>query len=61
MKLFLLTLGVVSASFLALSLGALLAGKKLQGSCGGKALWCLFCKKRNECSDEIGEIKSPPV
>ena len=49
MKLFLLTLGIISAAFLALSLGTLLAGKTLKGSCGGKSALCLFCKKRDEC------------
>ena len=51
MKLFFLTFGIITAAFLALSLGVLLTGKRLQGSCGGKAL-CLFCNKKNECEDK---------
>ena len=50
MKLLLLTFAIMATAFLALSLGVILTGKALKGSCGGKAL-CLFCKKRDDCKE----------
>lgn len=62
MSVFVITLVVVSISFLAMCLGTLLFKRTIKGSCGGikkiMNLQCLFCDKRQDCSEENSEAKT---
>lgn len=54
MKIFLLTLGIMSLAFGGMALGAIIRGKSIEGSCGGLdklgGLACWFCPNRDaEC------------
>ncbi|HIF14629.1 MAG TPA: (Na+)-NQR maturation NqrM [Bacteroidetes bacterium] len=56
MKYFVITLVVMVATLLGMAVGVIFSNKRLKGSCGGlnKVLGedCLFCDKKDECSDE---------
>ena len=53
MKVFILTLIILSVALLGMAIGAIIQGKYLKGSCGGlgKIMGedCLFCEKKDEC------------
>ncbi len=53
MKYFLLTLAVLGLTILGMSIGVILANKRLKGSCGGLGAImgedCMFCDKKEEC------------
>lgn len=53
-ELFLITFVAFAAVMLAMAVGVMFKGKKLQGSCGGlgRAIGedCMFCDKKDECT-----------
>ena len=55
---FLITFGFFSIVILAMSVGYIVAGKRIQGSCGGRGKLmgkdCDFCEKKDQCKRDEG-------
>tara|TARA_B100000925_G_C21950569_1_gene448773 strand:+ start:466 stop:648 length:183 start_codon:yes stop_codon:yes gene_type:complete len=54
----LITFGFFASIIFAMSIGYIIAGKKLQGSCGGLGKLmgkdCDFCEKKDQCKKDEG-------
>lgn len=59
MTTFFLTLIVMAASILLLSVGLFLTGRRLRGSCGGLAGSSCACANANACPKKAG-LERPP-
>ena len=55
---FLITFGFFAIVILAMSIGYIVAGKRIQGSCGGLGKLmgkdCDFCEKKDQCKRDEG-------
>ena len=55
-KIFLLALGIFAINLLGMSIGFILKGRTIKGSCGGMADVlgedCFFCEKRDKCPNK---------
>lgn len=69
-ELFLITFVAFAAVMIAMAVGVLIKGKRLQGSCGGlgKVIGedCMFCDKKEECKaeaehDDCGSECAPTI